>query len=88
MDPHEKTAFFIYREKYRAAEVLLESEPRYRSVARLSSEFAYSCIHAGANGYMISDRISEELATAIKKVVAGGLYLSPGIAGLAGRRPS
>jgi DNA-binding NarL/FixJ family response regulator len=43
---------------------------------------------AGANGYMITDRASEELAAAIKTVAAGGLYLSPGIAGLAGRRPS
>ena len=45
-------------------------------------------IHSGANGFMISDRASEELRTAIKTVVAGGLYLSPGIAGLAGRRLS
>ena len=52
------------------------------------SRLVLRIIHAGANGYMISDRISEELATAIKMVVAGGLYLSPGIAGLAGRRPS
>jgi DNA-binding NarL/FixJ family response regulator len=43
---------------------------------------------AGANGYLIMDRASEELATAIKTVAAGGLYLSPGIAGLVGRLPS
>jgi len=33
-------------------------------------------------------RASEELTAAIKTVTAGGLYLSPGIAGLGGRRPS
>jgi len=82
MDPHIKTAFFICRERYRVAEALLESEARYRTVARLSSEFAYSCIHAGANGFMISDRASEELVAAIQAVASGGIYLSPGIAGL------
>lgn len=41
-------------------------------------------IHAGVNGYLIMDRASEELAGAIKTIIAGQLYLSPGIAGLAG----
>jgi two-component system NarL family response regulator len=52
------------------------------------SRLVLRVIHAGANGYMISDRASEELAAAIQTVVAGGLYLSPGIAGLTGRRSS
>jgi len=52
------------------------------------SRLVLRIIHAGANGFMISDRASEELSAAIKTVVAGGLYLSPGIAGLAGRRLS
>jgi len=52
------------------------------------SRLALRIIHAGANGYMILDRTSEELPAAIKTVAAGKLYLSPGIAGLAGRRSS
>ena len=52
------------------------------------SRLALRIIHAGANGYMILDRTSEELTAAIKAVAAGKLYLSPGIAGLAGRRSS
>ena len=52
------------------------------------SRLVLRIIHAGANGFMISDRASEELTAAIKTVVAGGIYLSPGIAGLAGRRLS
>ena len=37
----------------RAEEALQKSEERYRTVARLSSEFAYSCIHAGDDGYEV-----------------------------------
>ncbi len=50
------------------------------------SRLVLRMIHAGANGFLIMDRASEELAAAIKTVAAGGIYLSPGIAGLAGRR--
>jgi two-component system, NarL family, response regulator NreC len=52
------------------------------------SRLVLRMIHAGANGYLIMDRAMDELAAAIKTVTAGGLYLSPGIAGLGGRRPS
>ena len=41
----------LIAERKRAEEALKESEKRYRSVARLSSEFAYSCIHTGDAGY-------------------------------------
>jgi PAS domain S-box-containing protein len=40
-------------ERKRAEAALRESEERYRTVARLSSEFAYSCIHAGDDGYEV-----------------------------------
>jgi DNA-binding NarL/FixJ family response regulator len=69
------------RIKFGDSKILVVSDqPDSRLVLRI--------IHSGANGFMISDRASEELRTAIKTVVAGGLYLSPGIAGLAGRRLS
>jgi two-component system uhpT operon response regulator UhpA len=51
------------------------------------SRLVLRTIHAGANGYLVMDRAAEELAAAIKTVASGGLYLSPGIAGLGGRRP-
>jgi PAS domain S-box-containing protein len=37
----------------RMQEALKASETRYRTVARLSSDFAYSCIHNGNDGYKI-----------------------------------
>jgi DNA-binding NarL/FixJ family response regulator len=56
--------------------------------AQRDSRLVLRIIHAGANGFMITDRAPEELAAAIKTIAAGGMFLSPGIAGLAGRRPS
>ena len=44
-------------------------------------------IHAGAAGYLITERAPEEMAPAIRTVTSGRIYLSPGIAGLTGRRP-
>jgi hypothetical protein len=35
---------------------------------------------------MITERASEELAAAVKTIAAGKMFLSPGIAGLGGRR--
>ena len=69
------------RIKFGDSKILVVSDQR-------DSRLVLRIIHSGANGFMISDRASEELRTAIKTVVAGGLYLSPGIAGLAGRRLS
>jgi PAS domain S-box-containing protein len=40
-------------ERKRAEEALRESEARYRSVARLSSDFAYSCVCTGDDGYEV-----------------------------------
>ena len=55
--------------------------------AQQDSRLVLRIIHAGANGFMITDRAPEELAGAIRTIVAGGMFLSPGIAGLEGRRP-
>ena len=69
------------RDKFGDSKILAVSD-------QLDSRLVLRIIHAGANGYMILDRTSEELTAAIETVVAGGLYLSPGIAGLEGRRPA
>jgi DNA-binding NarL/FixJ family response regulator len=68
------------RDKFVGSKILAVSDQR-------DSRLVLRIIHAGTNGFMIKDRASEELAAAIKTVAAGGLYLSPGIAGLTGRRP-
>jgi len=67
------------RDKSRGSKILASSHSQ-------DSRLVLRTIHAGANGYLIMDRAAEELAAAIKAVTAGGLYLSPGIAGLEGRR--
>ena len=69
------------RTKFGGSKILAVSAER-------DSRLVLRMIHAGVNGCMIMDRASEELPAAIKTVVAGGLYLSPGIAGLEGRRPA
>ena len=54
--------------------------------AQQDSRLVLRIIHAGANGFMITDRAPEELAAAIRTIAAGGMFLSPGIAGLEGRQ--
>jgi len=45
------------------------------------SRYALGALHAGASGYMLQDRIFEELGSAVDTVMSGHNYLSPGIAG-------
>lgn len=42
--------------------------------------FAVRCLKGGADGYMTKDNASEELIGAIRKVHAGGKYVSPSLA--------
>jgi DNA-binding NarL/FixJ family response regulator len=69
------------RDKFGGSKILAVSSQR-------DSRLVLRMIHTGANGYLIMDRASEELAAAIQVLASGGIYLSPGIAGLTGRRPS
>lgn len=45
------------------------------------SRLALRAVEAGASGYLLADRAYEELADAVRTVMAGRTYLSPGIAG-------
>jgi len=42
--------------------------------------YAVRCLKGGADGYMTKDNAAEELITAIRKVHAGGKYVSPSLA--------
>jgi len=63
------------RVKFGSSKILAVSGQR-------DSRLVLRMIHAGAIGYLIMERASEELAAAIQTVASGGIYLSPGIAGL------
>ena len=45
-------------------------------------QFVQGMIQAGASGYLLKDCAFEELVSAIKAVIQGDTYLSPGIAGI------
>lgn len=67
-----------------AARQLLERQPRLHIVAlSMHSDRRYvaGMLEAGAQGYLLKDCAAEELATAIRTVVAGRVYLSPSVSG-------
>jgi DNA-binding NarL/FixJ family response regulator len=46
------------------------------------SRLALRLIEAGASGYLLADSVCDELPGAVATVLAGRVYLSPGIAGV------
>ena len=63
---------------------LREDQPQLKILAlsmHSDRRFVTGMIKAGASGYLLKDCAFSELATAIRTVAAGGLYISPGIAG-------
>ncbi len=44
-------------------------------------EYAVRALRAGASGYVTKESAAEELAEAVRKVLAGGLYVSPSLDG-------
>lgn len=58
-----------------------------------NEEYIMATLQAGANGYILKDSSHSELMMAIKSVLAGNYYISPGISGkviggyLAGKKP-
>jgi two-component system response regulator NreC len=53
-------------------------------IVSMHTERRYVCdaLRAGAQGYLAKENASEELAPAVRALLAGGAYLSPGIARL------
>ena len=46
-----------------------------------TEEYVLAALHAGADGYVLKDDTHEELLSAIRHVLNGSKYLSPGISG-------
>lgn len=69
-----------------AARRILSESPGTRIIAlsmHADSEFVVRMLEAGACGYMLKDCAFEELIAAIRTVLSGRSYLSPGIAAAA-----
>lgn len=64
-----------------------DAYPRARLLALggyRDSRFAVRALQAGANGYVLMERSSEDLCEALETVEADHVYVSPGIAGVTG----
>lgn len=67
-----------------AARRLCEVRPELKILAlsmHSDKHFVTGMLEAGASGYMLKDCAFSELANAIRTLIAGGLYISPRIAG-------
>jgi len=62
----------VKREYPRVPVIILSMQPE--------DQYAMRCLRAGASAYMNKDSAPEELAQAIKKILAGGRYVSPSLA--------
>jgi DNA-binding NarL/FixJ family response regulator len=67
-------------------ELIRRIKTEYPSVAILvlsmhaEEEYALRAFKSGANGYLTKDSAAAELVAAVRKVAAGGTYVSPGLA--------
>ena len=50
--------------------------------AHNDSRYVVRALHAGATGYMLWDRASQELPLAVRTITGSRIYMSPGIAGI------
>jgi two-component system response regulator NreC len=72
-----------------ATRAIIEEAPRVKVIAlsmHSDRRFVSGMLEAGASGYLLKDSAFEELATAIRAVVANQIYLSPKIADIVVRR--
>ena len=68
-----------------AARRMIHENPRLRIIAlsmHSDRRFVSEMLKAGASAYLLKDGAFEELVEAIGAVIAGNVYLSPGIAGV------
>ena len=68
-----------------ATRQILGHRPRIKIIGlsmHADARFIAEMLKAGASGYLLKDSAFEELAGAIRAVMAGQIYLSPGIAGV------
>jgi DNA-binding NarL/FixJ family response regulator len=67
-------------------ELIRRIKAEYTSVAVLvlsmhaEEEYALRAFKSGANGYLTKDSAAAELVAAVRKVAAGGTFVSPGLA--------
>ena len=72
-----------------ATRAIFEEAPGVKIIAlsmHSDRRFVSGMLEAGASGYLLKDSAFEELATAIRAVVANQIYLSPKIADIVVRR--
>ncbi|MBZ5559206.1 MAG: response regulator transcription factor [Acidobacteriia bacterium] len=65
-----------------AARELIRVSPRTRSIMLTMHDedrYVLEALRAGAKGYVLKTQASLELAQAVREVMRGGIYLSPGI---------
>jgi DNA-binding NarL/FixJ family response regulator len=68
-----------------AAREILQAHPRTAIVLltmHVAEHQIVAALRAGVRGYVIKTQASEELIAAIREVIAGGIYLSPGVCGI------
>ncbi len=66
----------------RATERLTRSDPRARVLILTTfdlDEYVYEALRAGASGFLLKDRPSEELVSAVRVIAAGEALLAPSI---------
>jgi DNA-binding NarL/FixJ family response regulator len=64
---------------------LVEQDPEIKVLVLSQKDerlYASRCLAAGARGYLMKEQATEEVYTAIQKVLAGGVYLSRALAAL------
>lgn len=67
-----------------AARRIIEDFPQVKILAlsmHADQHFVTEMLEAGASGYMLKDSAFAELTTAIRTIMAGGLFVSPRLAG-------
>lgn len=68
-----------------AAQAIIAASPRVNVVlltVHLEQHYVVAALRAGVRGYVVKTQAAGELLDAIREVLAGGMYLSPRVAGV------